>query len=349
MKNTITDIVITGSSAITAAGTGVAAIQGLVRSGADALTAMPFDVLGADGYRWGKTVGFKASDFMPPMKARKMDRCSQFAVSVAGLALKDAGLDLQTIAPERIGIVLGSGFCGVSNSLEFLTGYFRDGVEGLIPMIFPNTVPNAPASNASIEHGIKGPNATLVQRFCSAESAFMMACRFIEEGRADVILTGGTDELMPTIIQGFAAMGQVKRSSAPFGEGGGMIVLESAAHAARRQATVKAAVETITTIGRLASGREAEGIDLLTDGADVCSLVSLSGTAVDMPALMQRISGKPLIDIGSTIGRSLAMGGTAMAVLLASLEPGQRGLHLAASPAGPCYAISLRGGPSVQS
>jgi hypothetical protein len=245
--------------------------------------------------------------------------------------------------------VLGSGFCGVSNSLEFLTGYLTNGVEGLIPMIFPNTVPNAPASNASIEHGFKGPNATLVQRFCSAESAFMLACRYIEEGRADVMLTGGTDELIPLMIKGFAAMGQVRRTTAPFGEGGGIIVLESASHAARRLATVKACVETITTVGRLVSGREVEGLDRLTDGTDGCSLVSLSGTAADMPALMQRFPGKPLIDTGHAVGRSLAMGGAAMAVLLASLEPGQRGLHLAASPAGPYYAISLRGGPCVQS
>ena len=349
MKNTITNIVITGSSAITAAGTGVAAIQELVRSGGDALTAIPFDVLGADGYRWGKTSTFKASDFMPPMKARKMDRCSQFAVSAVGLALKDAGVDLKEIAPERVGIVLGSGFCGISNSAEFVTGYFKDGVEGLMPMIFPNTVPNAPASNASIEHGFKGPNATIVQRFCSAESAFMMACRFIEEGRADVMLTGGTDELIPLMIKGLVAMGQVKRTSAPFGEGIGIIVLESAAHAARRLATVKGTVEMITTIGMLAAGREVEGLDLLTDGAEAGSLVSLSGTAADMPALMQRVSGKPLIDTGPAIGRSLAMGGTAMAVLMASLEPGQHGLHLAASPDGPYYAIYLRGGPSVQS
>jgi 3-oxoacyl-(acyl-carrier-protein) synthase len=216
-------------------------------------------------------------------------------------------------------------------------------------MIFPNTVPNAPASNASIEHGFKGPNATLIQRFCSAESAFMLACRYIEEGRADVMLTGGTDELIPLMIKGFAAMGRVKRTGAPYGEGCGIIVLESAEHAARRQANVKATVESITTIGMLASGREAEGLALLTDGEDNGSLVSLSGTAADMSDLMQRVSGRPLIETGRTIGRSLAMGGVSMAVLLASLEPGQRGLHLAASPDGPYYAICFQGGPSVQS
>ena len=349
MKNTITDIVITGSSTLSAAGAGVAAILELLRSGGDALTAMPFDVTGAEGYRWGRNNAFKAADYMSPMKARKMDRCSQFAVSAVGLALKDAGIDLQEIAPERVGIALGSGFCGVSSSAEFMTGYFTAGVQGLIPMIFPNTVPNAPASNASIEHGIKGPNTTLVQRFCSAESAFMLACRYLEEGRADVMLAGGIDELVPLMIKGFAAMGQIKPDSAPFGEGGGVIVLERAEHAARRQATVRSSVESVAMVGRTVSGRESEAFDLLTDRARNCSLVSLSGTATDMPAIMERVSGRPVIDTGRVIGRSLAMGGTALAVLLASLEAGQQGLHLAASPDGPYYAICIRGGSPVQS
>ena len=347
MINTITGIVITGTSALSAAGTGVAAIQELVHSGGDALTDIPFDVIAAEGYRWGMHSGFKASDFMSPMKARKMDRCSQFAVSAVGMALADAGLDLKEIAPERVGITLGSGFCGVSSSAEFITGYFTAGVQGLMPMIFPNTVPNAPASNASIEHGIKGPNATMVQRFCSAESAFMLACRYIEEGRADVMLTGGIDELIPLMIKGFAAMGQMKPGSAPYGEGAGIIVLESAEHAARRHAAVKSVVESITMVGRTVPGREAEAHDLLTDRANVSSIVSLSGTVSDVPALMERVSGRPMIDSGRVIGRSLAMGGTAMAVLLAALEAGQQGLHLAASPDGPYYAICFRKGPPV--
>lgn len=347
MKIPISEIVVTGYSAISAAGTGIAPILDLMRSGSDAFAAIPVDLLDRDDYRWGKVSGFTASEFMSPLKARKMDRCSQFAVAVAGLALKDAALDVKELVPERVGIVLGSGFCGISNAAEFMTGYFTGGVEGLIPMIFPNTVPNAPASYVSIEHGFKGPNVTMVQRFCSAETAFMMACRCIKEGRADVMLTGGSDELIPLIIQGIKAMSQMTPGSAPFGEGCGMVVLESAAHAARRGAAVKARVETITTIGMLAPGREGEALDLLTAGAGSASLVSLSGTAADMPELLERVSAHTTIDSGRVIGRSLAMGGTAMAVLLASLQPGQTALHLAASPQGPYYAIRCKGGPSV--
>ena len=347
MNYTISSIVVTGSAVLSAAGVGVTPIVSLMRSGKNAFSAMPFDVLNADGHLWGKNTGFKASDFMPPMKARKMDRCSQFAVSAVGLALKDAGIDVKEIAPDRVGIVLGSGFCGVSNSAEFLTGYFKEGVEGMIPMIFPNTVPNAPASNASIEHGFKGPNATMVQRFCSAESAFLMACRFIEEGRADVVITGGTDELMPLMIKGFSAMGQIKHNSPPYGEGCGVLILESSAHAARRSARVKARFTGLSTIGMFAPGCEETGLDLLLNGSDECSHVSLSGVASDLPLLVQRVSGKKVIDTGSAIGRSLAMGGTALAVLVDVLEPGQSGLHLAASPQGPYYALRCSGGPSV--
>lgn len=347
MNYPIKDTVVTGSAVISAAGIGVAAVQELVRSNGDALTAIPHDVLDGDGFRWGKVNAFKVSDFMSPMKARKMDRSSQFAVAAAGMALKEAGIDLKTVDPDRVGIALGSGFCGVANSAEFLSAYFKGGVEGLMPMLFPNTVPNAPASSASIEHGFRGPNVTVVQRYCSAESALLMACRFIEEGRADVMLTGGADELMPLLIRGFAAMGQLKRRSAPFGEGCGMIVLESAEHARKRGAAVRAAIEAVRTIGMLIPGREQEGCDLLAGDTAGCALVSLSGSTADMPMVLSSLPVVPSIDVGRSIGRSLAMGGTALATLTAMLPAGARGLHMAASPEGPCFSIDIRGGSSV--
>lgn len=348
MNSAINNIVVTGYSAVTAAGNGIEVVRELLRSGGDALTPVPDDVAGGSGQRWGKALAFKATDFIAPLKARKMDRCSQFAVAASGLALKDAGIDLQTIAPERIGIALGCGFGGIANSAEFLAGYFKSGVNGLAPMLFPNTVSNAPASNASIEYGLKGPNVTLVQRFCSAESAFLMACRFIAEGRADIMLTGGADDLIPLMMAGFAATGQLRRYASCFGEGSGILVLESAQHAARRGAHPKGVVADICTVGLLLKGNEREGIDRLLADSASCDIVSISGTTSDSPLLMQRISGAPHLDLSRVTGRSLAMGGTAMAALLVSLGEGQCGLHLAASPEGPYYAIRFNGGTSVQ-
>jgi hypothetical protein len=343
------NIVITGFSAVTAAGAGIDPILELIRTEGNALSPVPDGIAGVSGQRWGKANDFKATDFIPPLKARKMDRCSQFAVAAAGLALTDANIDLKTIEPQRIGIALGCGFGGVANSAEFLTGYFQNGVNGLSPMLFPNTVSNASASNASIEYGIKGPNVTLVQRFCSAESAFMMACRFIAERRADIMLTGGADDLTQLMMSGFSAIGQLKRYASCFGEGSGIVVLENAAHAARRGAVPRAVVESINTVALMPQGREDEGIERLFADADLKGLIAISGTASNFPPIMRRLAGRPLIDIATLIGRSLAMGGTSIATLLASLGDGQSGLLLSASPEGPYYAIRFSGGTPVQS
>lgn len=175
----------------------------------------------------------------------------------------------------------------------------------------------------------------------------MMACRFITEGRADIMLTGGVDDLTPLMLSGFAATGQLRRYASEFGEGCGMLVLESAGHAAGRSARIKGRIDSISTVGLLLPGHETEAVDLLMAGFGPPALVSLSGTAKCIPAFMERMSGIPALDTGRVTGSSLAMGGTAMATLLASLPPGQPGLHLAASPEGPYYAIRFSGGDSV--
>ena len=211
-------------------------------------------------------------------------------------------------------------------------------------MLFPNTVSNASASNASIEHGLKGPNVTHVQRFCSAESALCMARRFLEEDRADIMITGGVDEVHPVIIRAFKSMGQLHGFGKSFGEGVGLLVLEKRDHAVRRGAAIRAGLGEIRTIGLLPQGYEAEGMNRLLGNPVEPSLVSLSGTADEARFLAGRLSSAPSLSSGKLLGRSLAMGGIAMVSLVLSLPAGKRGLHLAASPEGPYYAITFTGG-----
>lgn len=348
MSRSCSDIVITGLGAISAGGIGIEQFRETLDQRKCMLTPVPEDILGKQGHLWGKAVGFRVSDFIPPLKARKLDRCSIFATIVAGMALKDAGLQMGLLNRERIGIALGCGFGGIANSEEFLRCYFQKGVDGLIPMLFPNTVPNAPASNASIEHGFKGPNVTQVQRFCSAESAFLMACRFIEEGRADIMLTGGADDLNSIMMQGFKALGQLQSHAAGFGEGSGILVLERREHALQRGATIRGHVGGIRTVGFLLPGRESEGVARL-HGESGPDILSLSGTASDLPLLMEGFEDVPRLEVAKVVGRSLAMGGVAMVALLLTLGEGEQALHLAASPEGPFFGIDFFGGPSVQS
>jgi 3-oxoacyl-(acyl-carrier-protein) synthase len=346
MKQTVSDIVITGLAGISAAGVGIEALQTALRNGTSCLVPVPDDIPGAAGQLWGKAEQFRAADYMPPLKARKFDRCSLLAVVATGLALADAGLPKGEFTPSRIGITLGCGFGGINNSDEFLTGYFENGVGGLAPMLFPNTVANAAASNASIEHGLQGPNVTAVQRFCSAETALQLACRFLAEGRADVMVTGGVDELTPRMMGGFAATGQLRSNGAGFAEGCGLLVLERREHAAARGASIRGAVREIRTVGTLLPGKEADAIRLLL-GDDSPVTVGLSGTADRWPALEAALGSANRIALQPVTGRSLAMGGLAMAALVGSLPAGGKGLHLAASPEGPYFGISFQGGASV--
>jgi 3-oxoacyl-(acyl-carrier-protein) synthase len=348
MSRLSSNIVITGLGAISAGGIGIEQFRNTLDKGESMLTPVPEDILGRQGHFWGKVIGFRVGEFIPPLKARKLDRCSLFATIAAGMALNDAGIQMGQINRERIGIALGCGFGGIANSEEFLRGYFQKGVDGLIPMLFPNTVPNAPASNASIEYGFKGPNVTQVQRFCSAEAAFLMACRFIEEGRADIMLTGGADDLNAIMMQGFNALGQLQSHAAGFGEGSGIVVLERREHALRRGATIRGLVGDVRTIGYLLPGRESEGIARLRGGTGP-DILSLSGTAADLPLLMEGLEEVPRLEVAKIVGRSLAMGGSAMVALFLTLAEGEWALHLAASPEGPYFGIDFFGGPSVQS
>ncbi|HJV65290.1 MAG TPA: beta-ketoacyl synthase N-terminal-like domain-containing protein [Geomonas sp.] len=349
MINADNDIVISGVAAISAAGVGTAPLIEALAAGTSKLQPVPEEVIGESGHLWGKADSFRASDYMSPLKARKFDRSSLMAVVATGMALKDAAIDVPSLDAGRIGIVLGCGFGGIAYAEEFLRGYFTSGTEGLVPMLFPNIVPNASASNASIEHKLKGPNVTLIQRFCSAESAFLMAMRFLEEDRADIVVTGGVDELFPGMLKGFKSIGQLHSFGAGFSEGAGLLVLERGAHARARKARILAGVGGVRTIGRLSPGREEEGMERLLGGCGDPALIALSGTATADRELLARLPRVPTLDTGRIIGRALAMGGLSLTALALTLQPGSRGVQLAASPEGPYYAVELTGGDPVSS
>ncbi|MGA2151040.1 MAG: beta-ketoacyl synthase N-terminal-like domain-containing protein, partial [Geobacteraceae bacterium] len=110
MSGANNDIVITGLAAISAGGVGIAQLRETLEQGKDMLTPVPTEILGEEGHLWGKAGSFRVGDFMPPLKARKFDRCSLFATIATGMAMQDAGLNMASLNPERVGIALGCGF-----------------------------------------------------------------------------------------------------------------------------------------------------------------------------------------------------------------------------------------------
>jgi 3-oxoacyl-[acyl-carrier-protein] synthase II len=95
MRYDFENIVITGASSISAAGNGLAPLLELIKTGGSAMSPVPAEYSSGRDLLWGRASAFKASEFIPPLKARKLDRCSQFAVAATGLALSDAGLDVK--------------------------------------------------------------------------------------------------------------------------------------------------------------------------------------------------------------------------------------------------------------
>jgi len=346
-------VVITGVGVISPVGTGKDDFwKGLIegRDGIEEIAA--FDTAPFRSKKGALVNGFHPKAFIPPLKIRRLDRASQFAIAAARMALEDAGLSLgEDAAPERIGIILGSGFCGVVNSEAFHRGQVLRGPGDLNPILFPNTVPNAAASHTSIELGIKGPNSTIVQSFCTAETAFCFACQQLMAYKADVMVTGGVDELSAILYRGWNDLRLTARDrgdgerSAPYdlqrngfipGEGAGIMIIERQEDALRRQARIYAqvigcaqtggATRPEQQVGHAISGALQRGgmqtvdfIDGAGDSSPRLDAVEAEGLRL---AFADRYRDIPVSSIKSMIGEGIASGGIRMAADLLIMEHG---------------------------
>lgn len=187
---------------------------------------------------------------------RRMDRLSQMVVAAGAMALADAGLvSSRDAAPERVGLAVGTSLGNISETVDFLARIKDRGPALASPFLFPNLVLNAPASYASIELQVTGPNVTVSQGDVSGELAIATGCDLITSGIADVVLAGGGDELAPITEAAYRDLGLVCRDPrawrGPFdenpagaapGEGAAILVLEEASHARARRANAYAEV-----------------------------------------------------------------------------------------------------------
>jgi len=311
-----------------------------------------FDTHFSSSKKGGMIRSFHPKDFIPASKIRRLDRASQFAIAASKLALADAGFAV-TRDNSRIGVVLGSGFCGLSSSEEFHRGQVLKGFLDLNPMLFPNTVPNAPSSYVSIELGIEGVNSTLVQSFCTAEAAIFFACDQLRKGRADLILTGGVDELSEFLFRGFSELhllatdGGNGERSRPYdkmrnglilGEGAGLLVIENEGHARSRGARIYGYILGYSLIGRSLKGDGTEdlnrSIGMALKGREGAPIDYLSGAgnsskvldALEAKGVKRSFSTRcleiPVSSTKSMTGEAIASGGVRMVANILSMENG---------------------------
>ncbi len=250
-------VVVTGLGAITPVGADVASTwESLLagRSGVGKLTDEWAAELPARIAAWAAA---DPATLLDRVQARRLDRCEQFALVAAREAWADAGTP--PVDPDRLGVVVSSGIGGVASTLSAYDTLREKGWQRLSPYTVPMLMPNGSAGWIGIELGARAGVHTTVSACASGAEAIGYGMEMIRSGRADVVLAGGTEAaILQLNIAAFAAMralstrnDEPERASRPFdkgrdgfvlGEGAGMVVLESAGHAARRGATVYATV-----------------------------------------------------------------------------------------------------------
>jgi 3-oxoacyl-[acyl-carrier-protein] synthase II len=249
------NVVVTGLGAITPVGADVPSTWDSLLAGRSGVTSL------TDGWAQelpARIAAWAAADpatLIDRVQARRLDRCEQFALIAAREAWADAGSP--QVEPERLGVVVSSGIGGVASTLAAYDTLKEKGWSRLSPFTIPMLMPNGAAGWLSIELGARAGVHTTVSACASGAEAIGYGMEMIRSGRADVVVAGGTEAaIIPLNIAAFAAMralstrnDEPQRASRPFdkgrdgfvlGEGAGMVVLESAEHAARRGARLHA-------------------------------------------------------------------------------------------------------------
>ena len=204
--------------------------------------------------------GFNVEDHLERKEARKLDLFSQYAMVTTAEAIKDSGLDLENINLDRAGVIWGSGIGGLKTfqdeCFEFNQG---DGTPRFNPFFIPKMIADIASGHISIRYGFRGPNFTTVSACASSTNALVDAFNYIRLGKADVMITGGSEATVwEAGVGGFNALKALSTrnddpstASRPFdkdrdgfvlGEGSGAVILETYEHAVARGAKIYAEV-----------------------------------------------------------------------------------------------------------
>lgn len=263
MSDTQARVVVTGLGATTPLGGDVASTWDGLLSGRTGVRTLPYDwVTDMDmPVTIGAPVAVDPADVLPRVQARRLDRSAQLAMIAAREAWADAGLpspdgeEGPAVDPERLGVVVASGIGGLTTLLDNYDKLVAGGPRRVSPLAIPMLMPNSPAANVGLQYGARAGVHTPVSACSSGAEAIGNALDMIRRGRADVVIAGGAEAVIhPLPIAAFANMQALSkrndepgRASRPYdkardgfvlGEGSGLVILESEAHATARGARV---------------------------------------------------------------------------------------------------------------
>lgn len=258
---TLKRVVVTGLGALTPIGNTVPEYwQGLKNGTSGAAPITRFDSSLFKTKFACELKNFDAGNFIDRKEARKMDPFAQYAMVAVDEAIKDSNLPLPELNPDRVGVIWGSGIGGLLTFQEEMKTYTKgDGTPRFNPFFIPKMIPDLSAGHISIKYGFRGPNFVTVSACASSTNAIYDAFTYLRLGKADIIVTGGSEAAVCEAgVGGFNALRALsERNDSPetasrpydkdrdgfvLGEGAGALILEEYEFAKKRGARIYAEV-----------------------------------------------------------------------------------------------------------
>jgi 3-oxoacyl-[acyl-carrier-protein] synthase II len=252
-------VVVTGLGALTPIGNTVAEYwNNLINGVSGAAPITKYDTTHFKTKFACEVKGFNPEDFLDRKEARKLDPFVHYALAATDEAVKDAGLDFPQLNTNRIGVIWGSGIGGLKTFLDEVTNFAKgDGTPRFNPFFIPKMILDIAPGHISMKYGLRGPNFSTVSACASSTNALIDAFNYIRLGKADIIVSGGSEAIINEAgMGGFNAMHALSTrnddpvtASRPFdkdrdgfvaGEGAGAIILEDLEHAKARGAKIYA-------------------------------------------------------------------------------------------------------------
>lgn len=199
---------------------------------------------------------FNPQNYFERNDARKYDLFTQYAVAAVDEAIKNAGIDFEKLNRNKIGVIWGSGNGGILTFQDQVSEFATTGrVPRFNPYFIPKIIADIPSGVISIRYCLRGLNFSVISACASSNNAIIDACNYIRLGRADMIITGGSEAAInESAVGGFNAAKALstnnenpQTASRPFdtkrdgfvmGEGAGALILESLESAQKRGATI---------------------------------------------------------------------------------------------------------------
>lgn len=250
-------VVITGIGAMTPIGHGAEASWRAACRGENGIAPITlYDASAQKAKLAGEVKDFDPAQYIDKRDVRKMDRYTQLAMAAAKEAFEDSELDMEGEDPYRCGIMVSSGIGGFRTLQDECLKGEEKGYDRVSPFFIPMVITNIAAGYIAIKYGFKGQCSAVVAACAGGGNAIGDAFRYIRDGYADVMITGGAEATVTSFAMGgFTSMRALSlsddpaRASIPFdkersgfvmGEGSGIIVIETLEHALARGAKIYA-------------------------------------------------------------------------------------------------------------